>query len=161
MLLPLVILLLLSMRELLIAIRIPRGHLERNMAVFNCIILLLFFLAGVYGVRLFVMRDAAFAAVFPRYPNARYAPEREIFREGGERIYVTGNSPAEVVRYYDTQATSSGYHVTLDDNAEVTGRLIVERGEKRMFLTVQKEGNTTVLYFSGEGEMKTVTRSTH
>jgi hypothetical protein len=105
-----------------------------------------------------VLRDAAFAAQFPRYPAGRYAPERELLREGSERIYVTLDAPAEVLRFYETNAQSGGYKVTRDDDADHSGLLLLERGSTTLFLTATKEEGVTVLYFSDHGEMRTIVR---
>lgn len=158
MLLPLVVLVILFLREILIAVRMPRFHPEHKMAIFNSIVLFGFFVAGVYGMRLLVLRDAAFSVHVPRYPNSRYAPERELLCGIGDRIYITNDAPSQVVQFYAAASSSSVFSVTLDDAAYTNGKLMLNIGSSTVFLTAVKEDGVTVLYYSASGLMEKVDR---
>jgi hypothetical protein len=157
-LIPLAVLLMLFLREVLLFIRIPRFHPERRMAAFNTIVLLGLFIAGVFGMRTLMLRDSTFVDLFPRYPHARYAPERELFSDGSTHIYVTADDPVAVIGFYTNTARGYGYQVTLDDHAKESGRAMFVRGKTVLFLTVMKEGNVTVLYVSENGSVTAVER---
>lgn len=154
--LPLLVLLILLLREVLITLRIPRYHPEHKMAIFNCLVLSGFFIGGVYGVHLLVLRDADFTARVPRYPSSRYAPERELVDGTGNRIYITNDDVRQVVGYYSGAASSSGYSVIRDSNAYVNGKLVISKLGSTIFLTAVREGDATILYYSESGQIKKV-----
>jgi len=154
-----VILLLLCVREVLIVARLSAGHPERNAAIFNAIVLLLFLLSGVYGTRMLFNHDAYFASAFTRYPNARYAPERELLDNSNAWVYVTKDAPSLVLLYYREHATASGYTVTSDD-ASSSNRLLLRHGTEQLFLTALTEQGETILYFSTQGELRVVAKPT-
>lgn len=158
MFLPIVILFILFLRELLIAVRIPSLHPEWKMAVFNGILLFFFIIAGLIGIEILRERDRQFTELFPRYPNSRYAPERELFREDSAHVYVTLDEPATVVSFYNNRAKTGEYRVTLDDRVNQSGRLLLESSGTKLFLTAIEEQGVTVLYFSPQGEMITITK---
>ncbi len=149
---------LLVVREVLIALQMSRNHPEQKMAVFNGIILVMLLLGGVYGIRYFADHDAAFAEFFPRYPTARYAPDREIFDNQSEWIYVTQDEPSLVIAYYKEKSHIFGYQTVSEDSATST-RLMLVRGQHTVFLTVVRESRNSVLYFSEHGEVREYQRN--
>lgn len=147
------IVLLLIVRECIIIIRTPAFHPERKMAIFNFAVLLLFFAASTYGIRLLVARDAQFAELFYRYPNSRYAPEREFFTQTGDWVYLTKDPVESVVDFYRNTSSPNGFRVTFDAN-HADKLFLFEKNGRKIFLTIVKEDKSTVLYFSQTGEIK-------
>lgn len=146
------------LREVLVVMRTPVHHPERAFIIFNCCVLLVFFVFSLYGVNYFFKRDQEFSYQFPRYPTARYAPERELLQKGSDWIYVTADTPEQVIAYYRNVASENGYTTTGEDFATST-HLMLMRGARTLFLTAQKEQHSTVLYFSEHGEVRTYQRT--
>lgn len=154
MLLPLLVLAVLLLREVLLFFRISPHHPERKISIFNSIFLLLFLLSGIYGMHFLKLRDAQFRDAFPLYPSARYAPERELFDERSDRIYVTHDDVGAVTNFYTEATERMGYRVTLDNSAALSGRLMLEKEGVTMFVTMTKERDVTVIYFSESGKVE-------
>lgn len=154
MLLPLVILAILLLRELLLFVRIPPHHPEKKISLFNSGILLLFLLAGIYGINFLELRDTQFREVFPVYQSARYAPERELFNEQSDRIYVTNDDVGAVMNFYTEAAERMGYRLTIDNSSVLSGRLMIEQGGVTMFVTMTKESGVTVIHYSESGKVE-------
>ena len=146
------ILFLLIIREVGIALHAPSSHPERKMALFNSFILLLFFIASLYGVRILMLHDAQFATLFLRYPNSRYAPEREFFSKTGDWVYTTKDDIDTVVNFYHRESKNKGFQTTLD-NTSGNPRFLLAKEGNNIFLTIVKEKNSTILYFSQKGEI--------
>lgn len=140
------------LREVLVVMRTSSLNPERAFIIFNCCLLFIFFLSGLYCADYLMKRDQEFSYLFPRYPTARYAPEREILREGSDWIYVTRDEPAQVIAYYKNNAAEQGY-ATIGEDATSSTHLMLTRGTRNIFLTAQKEEHNTVLYFSQHGEV--------
>lgn len=148
------ILALLIIRELFIIVQTPALHPERKMAIFNSMILALFLVSSLCGVRILMLHDAQFTKLFFQYPNSRYAPEREILSKTSDWIYTTKDGADTVVSFYSRESKKQGFQTTLDTSG--TNRLFLfEKNNRKMFLTVISENDNTVLYFSQTGEVKT------
>lgn len=154
MLLPLIILAVLLLREILLFFRTPSYHPERKISLFNSALLLSFLLAGAYGIHFLQLRDAQFRRALPAYPGARYAPERELFNQQRDRIYVTNDDVSSVVSFYGEGAERGGYRATLDNSSEINGRLMIEKGSTTIFVTMTKEKSVTIIHYSESGKVE-------
>ena len=72
------LLLFLLARESLLTFRLHKSHPEKGMAWFNAVVLIVLFLGVFSGGLLLLLREYRLAQIVPLYPNARYAPEREL-----------------------------------------------------------------------------------
>jgi hypothetical protein len=141
----------LFLREILIARRMPEVHPERRMAYFNACVLALLLVAVLYGERVLVVHDAELTASFPRYPTARFAPERQLLGEG-DWVYVTSDAPANVVDFYVHDAGKSDYRVIAPSGTS-SEHVFLSSPQRELFLTVRREGDLTVLYFTASGTL--------
>lgn len=139
----------LFLREVLIGARVPINHPERKMAYFNALMLAILLVGVCYGARLLSLHEAEFAAMYPRYPNARFAPERQFFGES-DWTYVTHDAPESVIDYYVGRAASEGFRVIIPSDGQ-KDHILLSSPQQDLFLTARKEGGLTVLYFTASG----------
>lgn len=149
-------------RETFLSRSFLRGDPERGMAVFNVCVLLLAFIAVVWGARFLRAHEQVIEARIPIYTHARYAPEREIFREGDFNntwIYVSSDSADAIVDHYNSLARAGNIKIIIDTSKSGSPKLLFELDNKKnIFLTIEKEENRSVLYYSEEGEVRTVSK---
>ncbi len=152
----------LAIREIFLSRSFLREDPERGMAVFNLSVLFIAVTGILCGVRFLYEHEQALEVEIPIYAHARYAPEREIFRDGAFSktwIYVTLDTADAIVDYYNTYTRTGAQKIIIDTSATASPKLLFVSGNKKnIFLTIEKEKSATVLYYSEEGEVRTVSR---
>ena len=156
----LLLLVVVAIREMVLSRSFLRGDPERGMAVFNICVLLVAIIAVSFGVRFLHAHEQVIEARIPIYTHARYAPERELFRDGdfsNTWIYVSDDEADAIVDYYNSLAQAGTIKIIIDSSKKRSPKLLLELGNKKnIFLTIEKEENRSVLYYSEEGEVRTV-----
>lgn len=151
---------LLALREVLILLSFPPHHPERKIAVFNAVILVTFCVGGVYGLRILRAQVEHLSALVEIYPSARFAPERELLSKKNEWVFVTKDQLSQIEQFYQRSASSTGAFLERDTRGG-TERLLLHKGEKNMFITLQRVNDITLIFFSEEGEVRVVSTSTN
>ena len=154
----LVFLCMVFVREFFFALSFPVGHPERGMAFFNSSALVIAVILALLGGHFLYLHEHSFEDVFPLYPASRYAPEREVFAGGlGETwIYVSSSTIREIVNYYHNLATTTDLNIIADTSSTSSPKLLFTTQHRKIFLTIQSEGDKSVLFYSEAGEMRTV-----
>ena len=146
------LLLVLIFREGVLTFRLNRHHPERGVAWFNVCILTALFIAAFAGGSALYLRGVRVALLFPVYPGARYAPERELFEHDDSSIFVTYDATDVITHYYERTASSSGFTVTTSDNHDAT-RVLFQKNDQNFFLTIVNTGNSRLLFYGKQGEV--------
>lgn len=139
-----------------------KGDPERGMAIFNLSVLFVAIAAILLGVRFLQAHEQVLEGEIPVYARARYAPEREVIREGvfsKTWIYVSPDTADTIVKNYQTLMQAGTIAVVIDASIAASPKLLLEsKNNNNIFLTIEKEENRSVLYYSEEGEVRTVSR---
>lgn len=147
-------------REVFLSRSFAHGDPERGMAVFNLCVLFVAIAAMLIGVRFLSAHEQVLKRQIPVYAHARYAPEREVFREGVFNktwIYISPDQPNAIVKNYQELMQSGAITVIIDASKSGSPKLLLEsKNRQNIFLTIEKENNRSVLYYSVEGEVRTV-----
>ena len=146
------LLLFLLAREAVLTFRLHKSHPEKGMAWFNAAVLIILFLGVFSGGLLLILREYRLAQIVPLYPNARYAPERELVSVGKNWIFVTHDSSGMVESFYGDMASSSGYTLMSSKEHAVT-RLLFQKENKNFFLTIASLEDTRYLFYGDDGEV--------
>ena len=132
------------------------------MAVFNLCVLFIAVVGILFGVRFLYAHEHVLEAEIPVYAHARYAPEREMFREGvlsKTWIYVSLDTSDAIVEHYRMLSQSGVAKIIIDTSKPLTPKLMFQTAQnKNIFLTIENEDNTSVLYYGEVGEVRTVSR---
>ena len=151
-----------AMRELFLAISFLPGNPERGMAFFNVCVLVIAVTGILFGVRFLYAHEHVLEARIPVYAHARYAPEREVFREGlfsATWVYVSKDTTDAIVEYYRTLSQGGRVMIIIDTSKPETPKLMFQSAQnKNIFLTIEKEDNKSVLYYGEVGEVRSVSR---
>ncbi len=142
----------LVLREVAVLFDTPRWHPDRKLSWFNMIVLLALIAVVAFGARWRYEHVTRLAALVPLFPEARYAPERELFRGTADWIFVTKASEREIVAFYEKGAERGGYEALHDSTDQ--RKLFLRTISGGVFLTVRSEGEVTVLYYGTEGEIR-------
>lgn len=152
-----------ALRELFLSRSFLPGDPERGMALFNLCVLFVSVTGMLYGVHFLYAHEQALEAEIPIYAHARYAPEREVFRDGvfsKTWIYVSLDSADSIVKHYNALSQSGTEKIIIDTSKEGSSKLMFQSvNKKNIFLTIEKEDNISVLYYSEEGEVRTVSNA--
>ncbi len=152
----------LAIRETFLSRSFIKGDPERGMAVFNLCVLIASIMGILYGVHFLYIHERKLERQIPTYAPARYAPEREVFRDGvfsKTWIYVSGDTPETIVLYYAALTQVGDLSIIVDTSVVGSPKLLfVSAKKKNIFLTIEKEDNKSVLYYGEEGEARTVSR---
>jgi hypothetical protein len=131
------------------------GNPERPIAWFNSLVILgvvvVVVLCGCY----FFVREQQIAVLTELYPNARYAPEREVFAKGSDWIFVTSDTTREITAFYRLLASTTALYVTFDESGETT-KILLSKDAHMIFLTIENTGERRVLYYGSEGKLEIV-----
>lgn len=130
--------------------------LHRVPHLFNIFILLLLVFATYYGMQRFEDHRDRFESTSLSYPRASYKAERQSLEFGDDWVYVTDDTPETVIAFYETQAETSRYNVIVDTTTS-TPRLLFQRNDTRLFLTIINEEDERVLHYGKEGSVQTIT----
>lgn len=152
------LLLFLLAREVVLTFRLHKSHPEKGMAWFNAVVLIVLFLGVFSGGLLLVLREYRLAQIVPLYPNARYAPERELVSAGKNWIFVTHDSSGMIESFYEEMASSSGYTLMSSKEHAVT-RLLFQKGNKNFFLTIASLEDTRYLFYGDDGEVTIILKN--
>lgn len=146
----------LSMRELFQLSRLHAAHPDRGSYWFNGCFLILASVGILYGGYYADMGRRTIEALIVVPPSSRYAIERNSVIHSTTWVYVSGKREDEIRSFYREYARAR--HITLleDDHDAVRMSFILPSG--LLFLTLRNEGEKTILYFSRDGEIRTVTR---
>ena len=151
-----------AIRELFLSRSFLPGDPERGMAVFNLCVLFIAVAGSLFGVRFLYAHEQILEAEIPVYTHARYAPEREVFRDGVFNktwIYVSLDTADAIVEHYRMLPQSGVAKIIIDTSKPRTPKLMFQSAHnKNIFLTIETEDNASVLYYSEEGEVRTVSR---
>ena len=120
---------------------------------FNALILLMMVLGVLYLTCALELHRKRLSALIDPYPSARYAPERESFTGNERWIYVTPDHAENIIAFYQQASLRSGYALLIDKGTTTT-RLLFSRAGKQIFLTIENENDTRVLYYSQDGGMR-------
>ena len=145
---------LLAVREMFLLVRIPRGHPERGMYWCNVFILPMFAIGVLFLGHIIDTKRISIEEIIPTPPATQYA----IFRNGlfveTEWVFATQQTTLEVRNFYRQYAKMA--HITsIEDERDAT-RMSFALPSGNLFLTVREEGGHTLLYFSRDGEIRTV-----
>lgn len=146
---------LLALREFAILLSFPPLYPERKITVFNALVLCAFCVAGIFGLYALRAHVAHLRTLVEIYPTARFAPERELLSAHDEWVFVTKDSPNEIEQFYRKSASSTGVRFERDTHASIE-RLLLQKGEQKIFITLERENQQTLIFFSEEGEMRVV-----
>ena len=142
-----------SIRELLLLLRIPPRHPDRGIYWFNFLFLLVAAGAVLYTGYYIDQSRQTLEQMIAVPPSAHYAIERNRLLHDTTWVYVTETTEESVRNFYRTSAEAN--HITfIEDGARMSFTL----PSGNIFLTLARENNKTILYFSREGEMKSVIR---
>lgn len=149
-----------ALRELFLSRSFLPGDPERGMALFNLCVLFTAISGVLYGVHFLRAHELVLEAEIPVYAHARYAPEREVFRDGvfsKTWIYVSLDSADTIVLDYKALSQGGATKIIIDTSRAGSPKLMFQSANKKnIFLTIEKEDNVSVLYYSEEGEVRTV-----
>jgi hypothetical protein len=115
----------------------------------------LLILATCYGIKRFEAHRDRFESTFLSYPSAHYKADRQSLRFGNEWVYVTDDTPEAVISFYSAQAEKGRYALVVN-KATSTSRLMFQKDEGRLFLTILSENGERVLHYGENGAAKTV-----
>ncbi len=151
---------LVGVRELFLSRSFLPGDPERGMEIFNICMLFIAIVGMLYGVGFLRAHQRAIEAEISVYAHARYAPEREIFRDGvfsKTWIYISFDSADNIVEHYKALSQQSGVSIIIDTSTQGSPKLMFQSvNKKNIFLTIEKEDDKSVLYYSEAGEVRTV-----
>ncbi len=149
----------LFVREFFVIRGFHKGDPERGLAWFNVCVLFVALALIVVGGHILYRHERLLEDNFHIYPSARYAPEREILtpnRLGNTWIYVTLEPREAIAEYYQTFAKANDYTFIRDESASST-RLLFTKQDQKLFLTIKREEEVSVLYYSRDGDITAVT----
>lgn len=150
---------LVSLREIILLISVPKGHPDRGFFWFNAVFLLVAVAGVIYGGAYLDAGRRGFESLLSPYPHARYAYERNGVIHGTTWVYVTNDDGALVRAFYRDLAEREHLELVVDDADH--SRLSFTLPSGRLFLTIKNEDGSNVLYFSREGEITTATVTPH
>lgn len=151
------VLIVLFIAECVRAFRVDSTDFDRGRRKFNAGILLVIVLAMSYGAYALEMHRQHLLSLITPYPGARYAPERESLSERERWVYVTQDKADNIVDFYKYDATIAKYELVVDQQA-TTSRLLFSRNDNQLFLTITREGDKHVLYYSEKGDRLLIAR---
>lgn len=155
----LALLLLLFVREFVLARNYMPGDPERGMSLFNLWVIFFTIVCVVFGTRHLFVHERTFEHMLPPYPHARYAPEREVFHGGAfdsQWIYVSSDELDAIINFYRSTSDKNKIKMITDISATSSPKIMFTDGKKNIFLTIEREKNTSVLFYSEEGEARSV-----
>lgn len=122
---------------------------------FNALVLLSMVLGVIYlTYELELHRKRLYVLIDP-YPSARYAPERESLTGNERWVYVTPDDVENIIMFYQQALLRSG-HTLIIDKGTTTARLLFSRAGKHLFLAIENEDDTRVLYYLEDGSARIV-----
>lgn len=143
--------------ELVRSRRVLITDFDRTRARFNAGILFILILATIYLTYMIEMHRKHLDVLIAPFPSARYAPERESLTSSERWVYVTHQQTDEIVAFYRQYSSGAGYTLVVDSGT-TTSRLLFSRDGKQIFLTIENENDTRVLYYSEDGNARIVVR---
>ena len=139
---------LLSLREVILIIRMRQDHPERGLYWFNSFFLLLCSVFIYFGAYYLDASRVEFEALMKPYPEARYAHERNSIIRKPEWVYVSQAGKEEIWDYFKAESKRMG--VPFVDNT-ANDRMAFELSSGTLYLTLSDEAGVRVLYFSQNG----------
>lgn len=151
------VLLVLFVMECVRACRAEATDFDRGRRWFNASILFIIGIATLYGTYVLEMHRTHLQSLITLYPGARYAPERESLSGSEQWVYVTKDPTDAIVDFYQHDSVRPPYALIVDKGT-TTSRLLFSREEGKLFLTIAREGDIYIMYYSAEGDSVSVTR---
>lgn len=147
------VLMVLSLRELIILARLPRNHPERGLYWFNTIFLLIATAVTISAGYYLDAERRALEHIIPIPASTHYAIERNKLIHDAMWVYTSDATEETIREFYHAYANTN--HISyLEDEMRMSFKL----PSGNLFLTLTTEGDTTVLYFSRDGEIRTIIR---
>lgn len=145
-----------SFREALLLTRMHRAHPERGLYWFNVVFLLISTIAVILGGVYLDAGRVSLERLIPPYPGARYAHEQNSVIHGNTWVYVTTENKEAVRTYYQAYAIGSGLTFVADATEQERFAFLLPSGD--LFMTLSQLNGKTIIYFSREGSINTVSR---
>lgn len=144
---------LLTVREMNLLLRIPKGHPERGYCWFNALFLFASVILIVWFGNYIDSSRRTLESFLPVPEFTRYAIERNSIIHGTNWTYVSKRSIEDVRLFYRQYASENLIPIIEDVNNGVRLSFSLPSGD--LFLTLTQEGGGAVLYFSREGQITT------
>lgn len=147
------VLLMMSLRELVILTRLPQNHPERGLYWFNTIFLLIATAVTITAGHYLDAEKRALEQIIPIPASTHYAIERNKLIHDAMWVYTSNASEETIREFYHSYADTNQISYLEDEM-----RIVLTLPSGNLFLTLTTEGDTTVLYFSRDGEIRTTIR---
>ncbi len=145
----------LTVREFLMLSRIPRGHPDRGMYWCNLFILPIFTFGVLFLGHTIDTKRIHIEEIISPPPRTEYAIFRNGLFEGREWVFISLLTTDEIRNFYRSYAHTRGIPFMEDERDAMRMSFALPSGN--LFLTLRTEGAQTVLYFSRDGKIETVT----
>ena len=147
----------LSLRELYFITHYPKGHPEKGMHIFNALMLAVFAVVIIFAGTYVDIGRKTLEQMIMVPSSAHYAIERNQLAHSDTWIYSTLDSATRVKSFY--KSMSSEKHIPMNQDSVDDNHMEFDTKDGKLFLTIQTEGEHTILYFSKRGTVQMVTIS--
>ena len=146
---------LLAVREFLLLIRIPRGHPDRGMYFSNLFILPICAVGVLFLGHIIDTKRILIEEIISTPPATEYAIFRNGLFEDREWVFVSTETPLAVRDFYRQYARTKQIPFMEDERDAMRMSFALSSGN--LFLTLEVEEIQTVLYFSRDGKIESIT----